>query len=498
MEEQPCGSYSSQRRRVRQAVTDSWLQILSVQTNTELLPCIEGKSHECTPLMDLQFLEGVSQDEQLCQDASELSRYSDSNSYTADAKIDVYDDSSCSSDSDVAVECEDGIITESSMGEKLAEWAVKHNITHRALGDLLALLQSYHPGLPKDPRTLMATPRNYSIRHMENNDGQYYHFGIVNGIKSLNHLKYVSFLPEILLQLNFDGLPLFKSSACELWPVLCLIKNLQFEPFVVGLYCGKKKPSSLNDYLKEFVEELQFVLKSGLEFENCHYTVKLQCFVGDAPARAFIKNVKGHSGYFGCDKCIQEGHYIDNRMTFPNSNAPLRTDEQFRTAEDYDEHHRGPTPLNVLEFRLVSGFALDYMHLVCLGVMRKLLLFWLNGRIRRETYLASRLSSVSVQCLSAKLVDLRHCLPREFVRRPRSLSELDRWKATEFRSFLLYTGPVVLKGVLSDTVYSHFMLSSSAISLLASPNFALNLMTMHVNCLLLLLSKQSICMDLHL
>jgi hypothetical protein len=225
---------------------------------------------------------------------------------------------------------------------------------------------------------------------MENNDGQYYHVGIVNGIKSLNHLKYVSFLPEILLQLNFDGLPLFKSSACELWPVLCLIKNLQFEPFVVGLYCGKKKPSSLNDYLKEFVEELQFVLKSGLEFENCHYTVKPQCFVGDAPARAFIKNVKGHSGYFGCDKCIQEGHYIDNRMTFPNSNAPLRTDEQFRTVEDYDEHHRGPTPLNVLEFRLVSGFALDYMHLVCLGVMRKLLLFWLNGRIRRETYLASK------------------------------------------------------------------------------------------------------------
>ena len=35
--------------------------------------------------------------------------------------------------------------------------------------------------------------------------------------------------------------------------------------------------------------------------------MKYDCFICDAPARAFVKNVKTYSGYFGCDKCCQEG-----------------------------------------------------------------------------------------------------------------------------------------------------------------------------------------------
>lgn len=42
-----------------------------------------------------------------------------------------------------------------------------------------------------------------------------------------------------------------------------------------------------------------------------------------------------------------------------------------------------------------------------------------------------------------------------------------RWKATEFRQFLLYTGPVVLYAVLSAPVYNKFMSFSFAILILA-------------------------------
>ena len=55
-----------------------------------------------------------------------------------------------------------------------------------------------------------------------------------------------------------------------------------------------------------------------------------------------------------------------------------------------------------------------------------------------------------------------------FARRPRSLKELDRWKATEYRSFLLYIGPIVMRNYLSNDVYSHFILLSSAARLLSS------------------------------
>ena len=59
--------------------------------------------------------------------------------------------------------------------------------------------------------------------------------------------------------------------------------------------------------------------------------------------------------------------------------------------------------------------------------------------------------------LSDSLVAYNGKLPREFARQPRSLDYLSRWKATEFREFLLYTGIIVLKKVLSDEMYGHFL-----------------------------------------
>lgn len=60
-------------------------------------------------------------------------------------------------------------------------------------------------------------------------------------------------------------------------------------------------------------------------------------------------------------------------------------------------------------------------------------------------------------------------------RKPRQLSERLRWKATELRQFLLYTGPVILHDVLSEPVYNNFMLLSVAIFILSSPTLCIGL-----------------------
>ena len=63
-------------------------------------------------------------------------------------------------------------------------------------------------------------------------------------------------------------------------------------------------------------------------------------------------------------------------------------------------------------------------------------------------------------------------IPREFSRKCRSLVELDRWKATEFRQFLLYSGIVALKEHLQTDQYNHFLLLFVGIFCLASPELS--------------------------
>jgi hypothetical protein len=384
-----------------------------------------------------------------------------------------YPSSDNSSFTSVSDSDDDLDIEKPAINVQLAQWAIHNRISHSALGSLLSILKPYHAELPCDPRTLLKTPQTYDIKDMsgaQGQVGQYSHFGISSGLIDLlqQHILFNSC--HLALQFNFDGLPLFKSSSMELWPILCLVRQVSPDPFVVGLYCGAKKPSSVSDYLHDFVNELSILLVEGILCDNVHYGVEISCFVCDAPARSFIKNVKSHTGYNGCDKCTQEGVYVRNRMTFPETNAPLRTDDDFQNMVD-EGHHHGCTPLSVLPVGLVTHFVFDYMHLVCLGVTRKLLKFWLCGPVRCDVNVASRLPAVSIQLLSERLVKLRSFIPLEFARRPRSVSEVDRWKATEFRQLLLYTGPVVLPEILSESVFTHFMLLSVGIRLLVSPEF---------------------------
>ncbi|KAK0143076.1 hypothetical protein N1851_018800 [Merluccius polli] len=117
---------------------------------------------------------------------------------------------------------------------------------------------------------------------------------------------------------------------------------------------------------------------------------------------------------------------------------------------------------------MVKAFPGDYMHQCCLGVMRKLLLLW--TRVRTEV----RMSRAQIAQVNNRLIALRKVIPTCFARRPRSLDELDRWKATEFRQFMLYTGKVVLRGILQENLFDHFMTFSTAMCILVSPELAVS------------------------
>jgi len=104
------------------------------------------------------------------------------------------------------------------------------------------------------------------------------------------------------------------------------------------------------------------------------------------------------------------------------------------------------------------------MHLILLGVVKRLLVgTWIFGDPPHK------LSSYQVNLMSTKLISLKKYIPCEFARKPRSLKEVKQFKATEYRQFLLYTGPIVLKGILDSTKYDHFITLQTAITILLCP-----------------------------
>ncbi len=309
---------------------------------------------------------------------------------------------------------------------ELPVWATECHISHSALSRLLAIFRKVIPSLPKDPRTLLRT-RNF-IKPQEIAGGCFCYFEIKNGI--IDNISSVN-SNTITLQINIDGLPLFKSSKTELWLILGMIEKfcdrmqINRHPFIIGVYCGNKKPSDLDQYLNDFVTEAVELQTNGIILDGRHYNVKISSFVCDMPARIYSKATKGHGGYHGCDRCEQNGEY-HGRVTFPETNAVMRTYESFRNQSD-KEHQIGTSSLCRLELNMISQFPLDYMHLVCLGVIRKLVFIWIKGPLK------TRLGPADVLRLGDNLVTIRKLVPTEFMRKPRSISEFQHWKATEFR-----------------------------------------------------------------
>jgi hypothetical protein len=226
------------------------------------------------------------------------------------------------------------------------------------------------------------------------------------------------------------------------------------------MYCGKTKPPL--DFLTDFIDEMRELQNNGLQIDNSCVPVVIDNFVCDAPARSFIKCTKLHSGYSSCEKCSQHGEWL-GKVVFTEFDAPLRTDDSFRSKVD-DGHHSPvfSSPLTTLNIGMVTQFPLDPMHLLYLGVMRRLLLSWMRGPF------CVRISQAACTQMSTLLLGLRSFIPREFCRRPRALSEIDRWKATEFRQFLLYTGAVAIRKIVDEKVYKHFLLLHTASFILSS------------------------------
>lgn len=330
-------------------------------------------------------------------------------------------------------------------------WIRRCNVPHTTANDLLKIINAYHPEdkFPHDVRSLLGTRRNVSHQIEKIGSGHFHYFGVTSGLNEV--FKYVSDADgdtsTLKLTLSVDGIPLSRSGKISFWPVLGCV-DVSEKIFVVAIYCGPDKPE-INSYLRPLVTELKELHSCGFTTSGRRYKIDMDKIVADAPARAFLKQIKGHTGYYACERCCTRGEYRKG-ISFSSICAPERTDESFKKMEQ-PEHHIGLSPLIEINFPMVSRFVLDWMHLVLLGIMRRLLNLWCNE-------VPHKVSQQSKSSMNDKLMMLRKWTPSEFQRKPRSFSDLERWKAVECRLFLLYTGSTILEMHLSNDQFKHFLL----------------------------------------
>lgn len=125
---------------------------------------------------------------------------------------------------------EDSVISYSEQSEceqlksALAAWNCKYNVSHASLTALLHIpvLRKHFPLLPLTAATVMETNKVSPAA----NKSDYYYFGIRSELLSS---PLIQTLPSriITIQINIDGLPLFKSSNIQLWPILGLIEKFE-------------------------------------------------------------------------------------------------------------------------------------------------------------------------------------------------------------------------------------------------------------------------------
>lgn len=129
-----------------------------------------------------------------------------------------------------------------------------------------------------------------------------------------------------------------------------------------------------------------------------------------------------------------EGEYneIGRTVVFPGVNAPTRTDQGFRD-DEYLGHRTTITPLmDLRSFNIVEDVVVgDRLHLIDLGVMKRLLLGWRDGTLGKRKWSDSQYKHVNDALKDAKL-------PSEIHRKLRQLMHVGMWKGSEFASFLHY------------------------------------------------------------
>lgn len=263
----------------------------------------------------------------------------------------------------------------------------------------------------------------------------------------------------------------------------------------MSIWYGTGKPDPVNDFLRPFVNELKHLIANGISINGKKILIKIRCFICDTPARSLLKGcfflkkknsclynyllsfscfvvpaVVNFNAYFGCQKCCVCGQYFNQFrvMSFPRTACIKRTNQSFRQRNQPEHHREYRSILEELDIDMVADFPTsDPLHLIELGIMKRCLTRWKDGT---KSY-KHKFNKADLNRINSLLIRANAEMPFEIHRAVRDLNSLHYWKGTEFRTFLLYVGIIVLKDVLIAEEYSHFKLLVCAVIYCSSEHY---------------------------
>jgi hypothetical protein len=341
----------------------------------------------------------------------------------------------------------------------LAQWLVNSNIAEKKANNLLHLLRMdpNYKHLPKSKKTIVHTPSGkVGLKIVP--PGVYFHFGLLDGLEETLESTWsdLSKVKTLKIHVGIDGVALTESNNKDFWPIAAYVSNVEnAKVFVIGVYEGPHKPESVELFLEDFVQDFVEIDSEGFSWGPNQFDVRLDALICDVPAKAYVLQILGHVGKLSCFYCDVSGEKGDAKATyFPVSSGQLRTEESFRGRQQ-PGHHIGDSPIErIPNFQIVGQVPMDPMHLQFLGIMKRLLKsYFLLAKTKLPRYVYEEVNSLLLQFA-------KH-LPCEFTRKCRPLELLGKYKATECRLFLLYTGPVLFSySVKKDfpNYYREFML----------------------------------------
>ncbi|XP_018373627.1 PREDICTED: uncharacterized protein LOC108767945, partial [Trachymyrmex cornetzi] len=265
---------------------------------------------------------------------------------------------------------------------------------------------------------------------------------------------------------NTDGAPIFISSKKSMWPLQIIINELpvkmRFRNILLGAFwVGEVEPTPamMNAFLKEFVVQAKHLQLHGVRIGTEIFRFYPFCCTVDSVARPIIQNRIQFNGYYGCSWCYTQGKYSHKAIRYP-----LTKEDELRCHSSHLQDVvdatklgkavrgvKGSTILLQLEyFDFVWGFPIDYMHGDLLGVTRQMLDIWTTPN-----------SPVYINPKILKIIDnnLVHITPvKEIHRMPRSVSQRSKWKASEWRSWLLFYCLPCLQGHVPEKIMHHMAL----------------------------------------